>query len=267
MSNYIQDEISLYDLWNVIVKHKKLFYFVFAIIFIAGFLVALLKAPVYQYSQAIKLAGYYDDGRNVALQDNKSMAMKISALYLPSVLRKYKAINDNNFSANDIGDDVVQLSVKGTEKNKAAYTGIFASILKQVEGEERSSLRIIKNSFNNQLTLLNKELASQDIFNKTLVEKRKSDLRDIIIAQQQDNYANLAANVAHVQRNLESLQDSHFISNMMRSKKPVGIAKHVLLVLFIMLAFMAAFFAVFVVEFFAKVKEQRLQVSNPLAES
>jgi hypothetical protein len=257
--NYPEDEISLYELWNVIVKRKILFYLVFVVIFITGILIALLSPKHYQYTQGIKIASYYDDGKTVTLQNPKAIASKITALYLPTILNQYN-IKDADISTNDLGDSVVVLSAKGLLQNKAAYSEIFKAILARLGKEEKHSLQAIKNSFTNQLARLNKESESQINFNQTLAKKRKINLQDlalqhVILNQKQENYADLAANIAQVQRNLNTLHTSHFISTMIRSAEPVRISKLALVVLFIIAAFILALFAVFIAEFFAKARQ------------
>ena len=266
--NYPEDEVSLYDLWSVIAKRKLLFCLVFIIVLIVGISTSLLRPKHYQYAQAIKIASYYDDGNTITLQSSKTVVSKITALYLPVVLNQYNTqhvdtpvyLNDDNFSVNDLGDGVVVLSVTGLMRNQAAYAEIFKSLLARLVTEETPLVQAIKDSLTDQLKHLNKELEFQVNFNKTLAEKvvnlEDVALQHIILTQKKETYTDLTASIADVERNLDTLSNSHFISDITRSANSVGIARSALVMLFIMAGLILGLLMVFIVEFFANAKKR-----------
>lgn len=88
---YQEDEISLVDLWLVLVRHRRLMGGVFLGIALLGLAVALFMPRHYDYTTAIEIARK-DDG---LLESPETVLAKLQQSYIPAVLGTEEAARDD----------------------------------------------------------------------------------------------------------------------------------------------------------------------------
>ncbi|MCK4609314.1 MAG: hypothetical protein KAT71_07525 [Gammaproteobacteria bacterium] len=268
MNDFTQDEISIYDIWSVAVKRKKIFWLIFGLFFIIGCVAAILHKPEYRYTQTVQIANYVDGGKIVVLRDPKNVIAQLSSIYLPSEINRYNvkhidkpvSISENNFTATDLGDGVLALTAKGSAQSINVYAEIFTGLIAQSSTHSEQLIQSEKSYFKSQLANLQKQLAYQEILAKALFGRSSKDdilLQQIIVAKNQSNYTQLIAAIAKTKQNLATLEHDHALSKVIRSSHPVGMSSFSLLLLFVIVGFVLGLFAVFAVEFFAKAKEHK----------
>ena len=289
MNDMIDNEstISLFDLWRIISKHKWIFWSVFLVVIVAGLIFALLTPHTYRYSQSFQAAHYVNNGKVIPVQDEKALDSAIFNMYLPDVINRYNDRHPNapiylglNFSIGFAGADVINLYIKGVEKQKAAYREIFQGILQQVNVGIAPLLQIQKDFINTQLANAQKRLAERignsKILTQTIEESNQTTTDTTTLSsaqissglklvfkqqllnmneQEQDAITNLINQISNLQVELKTLQQGRFITEVVRSPRPVGTSRANLIMLFGILGIVLGFVGVFVREFFVKVRQ------------
>ena len=77
---YPEDEISLIDLWLVIVKHKKIFWMVFAAVVAVGLFAALVMPKKYSVFSTISIGKTMQNDQAVLLESPETVKAKLENL-------------------------------------------------------------------------------------------------------------------------------------------------------------------------------------------
>lgn len=85
---YPEDEISLVDIWLVIVRHRKVFWMTFGLVVLAGLLLALLLPRKYNITTAIDIGQTVVDGKAVPLESPETVKAKLENSLIPNLLDK-----------------------------------------------------------------------------------------------------------------------------------------------------------------------------------
>lgn len=258
MTNFPENEVSIYDFWCVVAKHKYLFCTIFLVILIIGAVAIFLKPKHYEYTQNIKIANYYTDNQNVTFENPNTIISMITTTYLPKMLELYNSqhpsrpvyLNKNNLSITNSGGMII-LTTQGTVDKKQVYAEIFRSVLAQLNKDVDPRVQATRNYLTNQLVSLEKQLAAQNDLNKswtTKLDVQDALLGQFIVSNQRDKIAQLTASLNDVRYELATLQNSHFTSGLIRSVSPAGMSKMVLIILVIMASAFLSFLIVFMIE-------------------
>jgi len=146
------DEISLIDLWLVLVRRRLLFLGLVLLAVLAGISLALILPEKFNYSTAIEIGGisYSNNGKLVYIEVPSSVLAKINQSYIPFVTKTYlekypefegvpvvKAKLEKN-------SGIIFLEVKGAEKHKNTYIDLLNSIVETVKLDHTriSSLKV-----------------------------------------------------------------------------------------------------------------------------
>lgn len=81
-----QDEISLVDLWLLLIRHRKIFWGLFAFTLICGSVYSLLKPAVYTVSSMIEIGSLSQNGQRVPIESTESVKAKLEMALGPSLL-------------------------------------------------------------------------------------------------------------------------------------------------------------------------------------
>jgi hypothetical protein len=279
-------ELNLYDLCSIFNKRKRLFFVIFTVVFLVSLSAILLYPKQYKYSQAIQLAAYVDQGNIAPILDSNSVVSAIKNVYLAVVLDKYNAqhadnkvcIAQNQLLIENIGNGMINLNIFGTKKELSVYTDIFKDILVTLREETTplvtlkgaylentlrslqarlevsiSASKILLNTITNQNTIKplngtdsNASSALSLMFKQQLISMNENEQNSIIDL---DNRINV------LQRQLDSLQDTKFISDFIVSVKPLVMAKSGYLLLIAILGAILGVMGILTVEFFAKARK------------
>ncbi len=259
MTNFTENEVSIYDFWSIIAKHKYLFCTIFLVVLIIGTVAIFLKPKHYEYTQNIRIANYYTDNHNVTFEDPNTIISTITTTYLPKTLEQYNSqhpshpvyLNKNNLSVTNAGGMII-LTTRGTVGSEQIYAEIFRSILAQLNKDVDPRVRTTRNYLTNQLTSLEKQLAIQNDLDKSPTTKlniQTALLEQFMVSNQRDRIAQLTSSLNDIRYELATLQNNHFTSGLIRSVSPVGMSKMVLIILVIMMSAFLSFLIVFMLEY------------------
>jgi uncharacterized protein involved in exopolysaccharide biosynthesis len=166
------DEISLLDLWLVLVMRRSLFLSIILLALLAGISIALFMTDKYTYSTALEIGGvaYDGQGRLVNIEAPSSVLAKINQGYIPLASQNYLLENPEISSAPQIkaklekNSSIIFIDLKGSEEYKNAYSGLLNSIVGRVKQDhkrisllKRKDLQLSKQRVNNEITKLKNE--------------------------------------------------------------------------------------------------------------
>lgn len=98
--NQRENEISLIDIWLLIVKRKRLFWITFFIVFVAGLVFTLLRPTInHEITSVIEIGHIIRNGELTPLESPETTMAKLKNAFLPKVLEEYETkIPLTNFS-------------------------------------------------------------------------------------------------------------------------------------------------------------------------
>jgi hypothetical protein len=252
MNDYREENtISLFDLWNVLSRHKKLFWINFSIFFIVGALFIFIKSPQYTYTQIIELPSYVDNKEVIAVWPYDLVVEKIRKFYLPLAESKYNEVHkdkvihlDSNFLMTDNVGGYLSLSLEGPIDAWGGYKEILRVVLENLHAETA----VILNERADYLKSVLTNLQIQKNDSKALRIKKTDNF---VIYEYMRSGMQIDQRINDVNYKLESLRQAT-ASELIRSNLPVGTSKIVLLVLFMFVEIALAGFIVLGKEIFEK---------------
>jgi hypothetical protein len=283
----IKDDFSFQEIFQIIKKNSRQFFFIFVVITLIGFLFIFLSSVKYRYSESFKVPTYYNVEQRVIVEvfPNRKLIEDILLQHLPSILLRYSENHPNTqftFSDNDIsyfndsnisniavlsiinnsfnlkistnGYGDIYLSSTGKIKAKEFYETLFAEIEKAVKESSDSYLTVIEKNFEAHLTelenQLNKQHQADGIMNKPGNASEKEYLVEGMFLQQQTNKDTLLAErILNLKMMLGTLQPTKVTADFVFSKSE-GKVTEIAIILALLLAFFVSFFVVLFITIF-----------------
>ena len=148
MDSRTEDEISLVDLWLVLVKRKNIFFSIILISLVLGLLYAFIKPLEYEFSASIEIGSRVE---GVTIEPIQSVLAKLQEAYIPLVLSSYNANSPEKNKITDIkssvakGSDVIRLSIVGRENNEEIYKSLLNEVVEKITTDHKRVSSLVKN--------------------------------------------------------------------------------------------------------------------------
>ncbi|MDJ0805222.1 MAG: hypothetical protein QNJ78_00145 [Gammaproteobacteria bacterium] len=159
---YPEDEVSLVDIWLVILEHKNVFWKVFFITLILGFIVALIIPIKYSITSTIDIGQTIRDDQVILLESAESVKAKLENALVPKILIQYDD-EDIRLTEFDItipkNSDLVLITTEVEEDQVSQFEKIVTQMAQAIEQDHERILRPIRASIRE--TILQKELELQ----------------------------------------------------------------------------------------------------------
>lgn len=274
------DQVSLIDIICRLAKHKKLFWRVFFIAVVIGVGVIFALPTKYQYTQAIKLPGYFDLDRAgyVYLSDKNTVANQIKNIYLPTALNHYRSrhsdereisqdkitvmLNNSNQAYDKKVEENGQIFLMASDRaiKKESYQEVYQTIFSLLASDMKPLYEGMKQNLidyqegAHQYVELKKRVIKQNGNESAMsampTTKGGSLARDLLLLSSVDMLRNMKINKVA----LDTLQETRLDSEFVMSKVHF-ISKAALIVLLGFASLMLSFLIVMWVEFMEKVKQ------------
>ena len=147
---YYDDEISLVDLWLVLVKRKKLLFFIMGLFIVGGLILAFVLPKQYSYSTSIEIGSRIIKDNVQPIESPETLLAKIQESYIPLVQHQYRKENPTDLGKYGIkaripkGSQIIVLGSKGSEKNSSIYTALQQRVVDEVKNDHKRILEIIR---------------------------------------------------------------------------------------------------------------------------
>lgn len=147
---YYEDEISLIDLWLVLVKRKNLVFAILAVFAIAGLTMALVVPKKYNYTTSIEIGSRIIKDDVQPIEKPETVLAKIQESYIPLVQHQYRKQNPDhagNYSINariPKGSQIIVLESKGSEQIGDIFKNLQQNVVNEVKQDHRRILEVIR---------------------------------------------------------------------------------------------------------------------------
>jgi len=221
---YPDDEISLLDLWNVLVKHKAILFGTFGFCLIAASAAAFIKSDKYLIATTLELGSTTEDGKRVLIDRPETILAKIQEGFIPAVLNEYaKTADDADKYKLTVrvpkGSDVVVIEGKTKETDEGTVKKFEEQIIAMVQEDHERILEVVRSDISAELEKEQRHLDelkdAQNVIKGDL--ERTKILSDLLDKQLAD---------------VKSLVDDA-ISSRKRARNSVGDATHAMTLLMI----------------------------------
>ena len=144
-SNYRDDEISLLDLWQILVRHKSYIFVCFIICVVAGVLYIVLKPPVFQASTQLRIGETVDIG---FLEDSGVISATLLFRYgkdlADGIKRELPVLK--KASVSEASRQVIELTVEGStpEESTTLLKQITVGVIRKHDTIQQSNLTALK---------------------------------------------------------------------------------------------------------------------------
>jgi len=174
MERPAEDEISLIDLWLVLAKRKKVFFFIVLLSLVVGFLFVFSKPLVYEFSTSIEVGTQPTNGRGeVAIESTQTTLAKLQEGYIPLVLASHYANSPEWTEAIDIkasvakGSGIIRLSVSGSERDAEIYKRLLSDVVEKIKADHKRVSSLVVNDL--QLGIKKKENIGSQLINESIL--------------------------------------------------------------------------------------------------
>lgn len=154
-----EDEISLIDLWLMLLRHKRLIAGVFAAVLALGVLAALAKPTVYAFTTTIQIARSSDG----PIEQPETLLAKLNESYIPFVIQEnlgaQPGANAPRISAKiPKGSDIIVMESAGREDEQEQRFEIHDQVLDRLAQDHDPEVAVIKLAMGNELSRIRNQL-------------------------------------------------------------------------------------------------------------
>ena len=173
------DEISLADLFKVIIKRRKTMFTVFFIILAASVLFAVISKPKYEYTAVVEIGTIIKQTSSgseiIQIDAPETVAAKLQHSYIPYVLNQYYINNPDDtheykFNVNvPKKSQLVKVVAKSNAKYGETYLQLLEQVLQQLKNDHKRLFDISRSKMEEQVIISQLDLAG-------MKDKKKKDL-------------------------------------------------------------------------------------------
>ncbi len=178
-----EDEISLIDLWLVLVRRRRIVYLTVSLSILLGFVFYLVTPRLYEYSATIEIgttdARDVEGERTVLIDPPETVLAKINESYIPWVQHRHMQEHPEDKKIYELKAEIPQKSQlivikgKGPEESEPMYLAMLNEVMQRLFQDHGRQTGIIRASLQAQLTAARNKLAALED-PATLAVQRKS---------------------------------------------------------------------------------------------
>ena len=185
MDSRAEDEISLVDLWLVLVKRKNVFFFIFLISLVMGLFYAITKPLAYEFSTSIEIGSRVN---GVTIEPIQTVLAKLQEAYIPLVLASYNADSSAKTKITDIkssvakSSDIISLSIVGRDNNEEIYKSLLNEVVEKITTDHKRVSSLVKNDL--LLNIRKQENISVQLANEFILmqsQMKRLDKKEILL--------------------------------------------------------------------------------------
>jgi LPS O-antigen subunit length determinant protein (WzzB/FepE family) len=151
LTNYYQeDEISLVDLWLVLVRRRAIFITVAALCLVAGLLYAIAMPRSYQYSTSIEIGSRHDGASIELVESPETLLAKINESYIPLARQQYLLAHPELQAVPDMdaripkGSQIIVLGSKGAETESEMHVALQQAVVDMVKKDHGRMIDVLR---------------------------------------------------------------------------------------------------------------------------
>jgi len=256
-----EDEIDLRELWQTIVKRKKLIFLVTAVITIVAIVWALTRTPMYEVRALVEIGSYKmynnnnnNNNNNKAILDNASqLAKKLNILFIDmNKNTKDKLASIESIKVPKGSKNFIEIKSLATSNDLASKE--IQKIVEYIQTKHLETLTILQKERDNKYKTITKQIENNiknvDNFNKNnlsaidMIELLRIKEKIDTMTLEQNNIKNLLAP--------HNYKNTQVIGEIITNDYPVKPKKKLIVVVAFVTGFILSIFLVFFLEFIGK---------------
>lgn len=161
---YVNDEVSLVDLWIILTNAKRVFWLVLALFLIAGINASVLIPEKYRYKTTVEIGSRISDGVSQPIESPETLLAKIQESYIPLVQNQYSIGNPATQIEFEIkaripqGSQIIVLESKGPKDTGEIYKELQQRVVQEVKNDHKRTLNIIRKDLESSLNVATNRL-------------------------------------------------------------------------------------------------------------
>ena len=282
---YPEDEISLIDLWLSIARQKKVFWYVFSAILVISLISSILIPVKYTLSSTIAIGRIVQNDKRVLIESPATVKAKLDNALIPKILNEYQ---DENIQIAEIdvitpkNSELVVIETKVKEGEVEVFSKVLSNMTEAIQQDHEKIIGPTKSRINSTIQQKEKELENEqmDGFIEPVTMSKESEtkiehdvqkqLNDLEVTriewqafQKEQKIDELKQEIADLKYQLDSITDTRAVTQPIRSQKPAGISKTIIVISGGALAIFMGLFGAFIAEFVTKVREYKEHAIKP----
>ncbi len=239
------DEISLFDLWLILVRRLWLMIFVFVGVVGLGLAYALLQPAQHSFSAAVEIGEIPRGTESEQIESSEAVLTRLNSVILPE--ERHALIDELGESgrayrvSTEMNGRVLTLSAEGSADSTDIYRGMMASAMGALVEAHEERIADIRERIERALTNVSEQIDE-------VSEAQSDDFPWEVLCGLRGGQAELES-----QRDL--LSGTRVVAEPSRSIEQTGTSGKLILALSIVLGGMLAIFAAFFVEFVIRANE------------
>lgn len=195
MERSSEDEISLIDLWLILVKRKKIFFYFTIISLVVGLFFSFSRPAIYEYSTSIEVGTRPTGGRGeVVIEPVQTTLAKLEEGYIPLILASYNDNSTDQTKAIDIkataaeGSGIIRLSATGAVRDEGIYVRLLSNVVEKIKADHQRVSSLIENNL--QLAVKKQENINSQLINEFLLmqsQMKRLDKKELLLNKRIDN--------------------------------------------------------------------------------
>ena len=267
------DEISLIDLWLVLVRRKLLIISVFLLCLVLGSGYALTRPLRYEYRTGIEQARTTGFGLLVPVQHSLDLLEKIIIPENEKAI--YGELDDGPKTEveTEKGSYIMTLATvsaqESVERLQKLHQAVATAFAKEQDKELKNALAIQVNPLRARVEILRGQIQTfeEELKSLSKTDQEDSAIREFVVSQQigelrrelAQTRLDLVDAESSAKAILDANQGSRILYLAVQSKSPVGPGKQLIIALSVVLGAMLGIMGAFMAEFFQKVAEASQQ--------
>lgn len=172
-----EDEISLADLWRVLVKRKKIVFGLMLAFVVLGGAYAVLKTETYTFSTTIEIGTVINGDKENIIETAENALNKIKTAYIPFVLNQFYEKNPDNEEQYKIeasvpkGSDVLVIHSEGNSIEGPVYKELMDEVVQKLIVDHARIINLKKRNLERQIAIAENSLSSSKDSAKLLAAK------------------------------------------------------------------------------------------------
>ncbi|WP_018719536.1 Wzz/FepE/Etk N-terminal domain-containing protein [Arhodomonas aquaeolei] len=176
-STYADDEISLMDLWAVLVRRRAWLLGVAVIVILLSAAYALLRTPVYGHRALVEIASQEDS--TTPIEKPAAVAARLNDIYIPEATSAWREAHPDapepGVEASVAGDaGLVRLSGEGPKALTGAYSDVMTGAVDRLSEDHAPVTERLRDRLRQQRSRAERRLATARDSVNEIVERRKT---------------------------------------------------------------------------------------------
>jgi len=254
---HYEDEISLIDLWLVIMRRKMLVIAIFVFCIIAALAFALTQPLTFSFTTIVNV-GSNENGQ--PFESLETIQTKLEEILIPNIrvmsLDKKNSSDDENKIKVSIPTNAIAIRLE-TNSERDDYTKIsslHSSVVESLKQQYKEQIRSAKSRLEGKLQLLNKQLDDLNAQSSLPVSGKVSIEMLMLMDRRTTSIFKIEQNKQAITAQLSNLKEPSSYLSTTRSINPVGKGRKIIVIVAAVLGLFLGLFSAFFAEFLANVK-------------